>query len=114
MPYGELKTGLDPATDLTVQALPQGRYKTLGLNTDNGAQGFLPASLRVAFRSSDGWHVTDHVVVDSKTGQKVLSLPANCNGFSILHEGGPNHPIDPAMAGKVDVLGQVAVGWEVS
>jgi hypothetical protein len=114
MPTGELKAGLDTETCLTVRALPQGHYKTIGFNSDNGFQGFLPASLRVAFRSSDGWHVTDHVVVDSKVGQKVLSLPANCNGFSILHEGGPDHPIDPAMAGKVDVLGRVAVGFEVS
>jgi hypothetical protein len=115
MPYGIVETGTDPKTCLTTGALPKGRYKTIGLNCDNGLQGLLPASLRVAFAWTDDkgvshWDVHDNVIVDSAKGQTVLPLPAGCTGFSVVHEDVVAVK-DPA---KVDVHGEVTVAYEVS
>jgi hypothetical protein len=110
MPYGVVKNGTDK-TDPTVVALPQGKYGTVGFNSDNGIQGLLPASLRVAMQDSSGhWTVATHTVVDSTTGQTVLHLPAKCVGVSILHEAAA-----AVKAGaKVDVAGAVNVAYEIS
>lgn len=110
MPYGVVHNGTDK-TNPTVQALPEGRYTTIGLNADNGIQGLKPASLRVAMQDGTGkWTVAKNTVVDSAKGQMVLHLPARCVAVSILHED-VTAVLDST---KVDTAGAVNVAYEVS
>lgn len=110
MPYGIVETGTDK-TNPTVHALPEGRYGTIGFNADNGLQGLLPASVRVAMQDGSGhWTVASNTVVDSSQGQTVLHLPAKCVCVSIVHE--DTAAVKPGA--KVDVNGAVNVAYEIS
>jgi len=82
MPYGLLAEG--PAA-VTPISLPAGKYKSIGLLTDNALQGVPPAQLRVAMAISDGTWVVETVTVDSTTGQAVVTFPypATTIGLSI-------------------------------
>lgn len=116
MPVGDVKNGT-AESDLSVIALPRGRYKSLGLIADNGFQGLLPASLRIAIHTTDDqgkghWDVHKNQVVASDAGQFVIWFKdqVHTDGISIHHE----TDTEVADKTKVDVQGAVNVSYEIS
>lgn len=124
MPYGQIKNGTHRLEDLTTISLARGRYKSFAAIADNGFQGLLPASGRVAVHTTDdkgkgSWEVLPNQIMDGGAGQYVLTFrdPAHTDGVSFHHE-----TVDEISAkskdknGKplVDVNGAVNVAWQVS
>ena len=93
---GQLNTGANAVTVITV---PLGSGSKIAFGCDNGLQGMAPAALRVAIYDT-GWHITNHVTVDSTKGQTVVPFA------------------DGTKTGVISVkrmdAGEVVVGYEVS